>query len=241
MVSLKLNLLHFVWEVIKFSEICFIYLDVCIDIKTFVRHSKFHTDIQSFFQEVFCQNSGEFSKIREYKINDDPSFNFLSHSLSSECGPFHIDFTGDLDFINRSKFLCCWYSRWRYRLEEGCIRRSVKCMCLISRNAWVQKANWMSVFSRVSYPHFQLSLFLPRVYTLFLIRMLLLDLLPSKLILVLRFEIFQWFTLKTKACFARSKSMDLNDFLIHSSALNIRLSCNLITQSPEDRFHEYIN
>ena len=35
--------------------------------------------------------------------------------------------------------------------------------------------------------------------------------------------------------------MDLNDFLIHSNALNIRLSGNLITQSIGDRFCEYIN
>ena len=46
---------------------------------------------------------------------------------------------------------------------------------------------------------------------------------------------------ETNACFARSKSMDLNDFLIHSKALNIQLSRNLITQSYGDRFHEYIN
>ena len=42
------------------------------------------------------------------------------------------------------------------------------------------------------------------------------------------------------ACFPRSKSMDLNDFLIHSSALNIRLSRNLITQSCEGSFCEYM-
>ena len=46
---------------------------------------------------------------------------------------------------------------------------------------------------------------------------------------------------ETKACFARSKSMDLTGFLIHSNALNIRLSRNLIMQSRGDRFHEYIN
>ena len=46
---------------------------------------------------------------------------------------------------------------------------------------------------------------------------------------------------ETYACFARSKSMDLNDFLIHSNALNIRLPRNLITPSHGDRFHEYIN
>ena len=45
----------------------------------------------------------------------------------------------------------------------------------------------------------------------------------------------------TKASFARSKSMDLNDFLIHSNTLNIRLFRNLITQFRGDRFHEYIN
>ena len=35
--------------------------------------------------------------------------------------------------------------------------------------------------------------------------------------------------------------MDLNDFLIHSYALNTRLSRNLIMQSHGDRFREYIN
>ena len=35
--------------------------------------------------------------------------------------------------------------------------------------------------------------------------------------------------------------MDLNDFLIRSNVLNIRLSRNLITQSHRDRFCEYIN
>ena len=50
-----------------------------------------------------------------------------------------------------------------------------------------------------------------------------------------------WIDGETNACFARSKSMDLNDFLIHSNALNIRLSRNLITQSRGDRFREYIN
>ena len=57
---------------------------------------------------------------------------------------------------------------------------------------------------------------------------------PSKLILISRFESFQtnssnclrW---RLNACFARSKPMGLNDFLIHSNALNIRLSRNLIT------------
>ena len=50
-----------------------------------------------------------------------------------------------------------------------------------------------------------------------------------------------WVGGETNACFARLKSMDLNDFLIHSNALNIRLSRNLITQSHGDRFHKYIN
>ena len=47
--------------------------------------------------------------------------------------------------------------------------------------------------------------------------------------------------MKSNACFARSKSMDLNDFLTPSNALNIRLSRDLITQSSEDGSHEYIN
>ena len=46
---------------------------------------------------------------------------------------------------------------------------------------------------------------------------------------------------ETNVCFDRSKSMDLNKFLIHSNALNIRLSRNLITQSRRDRFREHIN
>ena len=46
---------------------------------------------------------------------------------------------------------------------------------------------------------------------------------------------------ETKACFARSKSMDFNDLLIHINALNIQLSRNLITQSRRDHFHVYIN
>ena len=46
---------------------------------------------------------------------------------------------------------------------------------------------------------------------------------------------------ETNACFARSKLIDLNDFLIHSNALNIPLLRNLITQSHGDSFYEYIN
>ena len=44
---------------------------------------------------------------------------------------------------------------------------------------------------------------------------------------------------ETNACW--SKSMDLNDFLIHSNPLNICLSRNLITQSRENRFRKYIS
>ena len=51
-----------------------------------MRHSKFKTDVQNFLQEAFHQNSAQFSKIRKYKKNDDLSFNYLSYSLSSECG-----------------------------------------------------------------------------------------------------------------------------------------------------------
>ena len=95
-------------------------------------------------------------------------------------------------------------------------------------------------------PWFSVVLVSSPFCTLFLIWMLVLDLLPSKLILILRLESFQTnsnddFTLKTKAYFARSKSKDLNDFLIHSNALNIWLPRNLSTQSRGDRFHEYIN
>ena len=50
-----------------------------------------------------------------------------------------------------------------------------------------------------------------------------------------------WVAGETNACFARSKLMELNGFLTHSNALNIRLSHNLITQSRGDRFCEYIN
>ena len=45
----------------------------------------------------------------------------------------------------------------------------------------------------------------------------------------------------TEASFARSKSMDLNDFLIYSNTLNIRLFRNLNTKFRGDCFHEYIN
>ena len=45
---------------------------------------------------------------------------------------------------------------------------------------------------------------------------------------------------QTIAYFARSKSIDLNDFLIQSNALNIELSHKLITLSHENRFREYI-
>ena len=50
-----------------------------------------------------------------------------------------------------------------------------------------------------------------------------------------------WVRGETNTCFTRSKSMDLNDFLIRNNVLNIRLSRNLITQSNRDRFCEYIN
>ena len=40
----------------KFSEVCFVHQDLCIDIDFFITHSNFQTDIQSFFQEVFYQN-----------------------------------------------------------------------------------------------------------------------------------------------------------------------------------------
>ena len=50
-----------------------------------------------------------------------------------------------------------------------------------------------------------------------------------------------WVRGETNMCFTRSKSMDLNDFLIRSNVLNIQLSRNLITQSHRDRFCEYIN
>ena len=36
-----------------------------------------------------------------------------------------------------------------------------------------------------------------------------------------------------------SKSMDLNDILIHSSALNIRLLRNVTTQSRGDRYYNW--
>ena len=65
----------------KFSEVCFVYLDFCIDIKIFIRHSEFQTDVQSFLPGAFYQNSAQFSEIRKYKKNDDLSFNYLNHSL----------------------------------------------------------------------------------------------------------------------------------------------------------------
>ena len=71
----------------KISEVRFVCLDLCIDIKFFIRHSKFLTDIQSFLQGAIYQNSAQFSEIRKYKKNDDLFFNYLNHSLLSECGP----------------------------------------------------------------------------------------------------------------------------------------------------------
>ena len=65
----------------------FVYLDRCIDIKIFKRHSMFQTVVQSFLPGAFYQNSAQFSEIRKYKKNDDLSFNYLNHSLLSECGP----------------------------------------------------------------------------------------------------------------------------------------------------------
>ena len=53
--------------------------------------------------------------------------------------------------------------------------------------------------------------------------------------------VHSWVGGETKVCFAGSKSMDLNDFLIHSNALNTRLSPNLVTQPLGDRFRKYIN
>ena len=50
-----------------------------------------------------------------------------------------------------------------------------------------------------------------------------------------------WVGGETNACFARSKSMNLNDFLIYRNTLTIWLSRNLITQSHGDRFRECIN
>ena len=37
----------------------------------------------------------------------------------------------------------------------------------------------------------------------------------------------------------KSKSMDLNDFLIQSNTLNIGMSRNLFTEPQGDRFREY--
>ena len=51
--------------------------------------------------------------------------------------------------------------------------------------------NWMSVVSRVLFPDFQQCLFILLSVLFFLIRMLLLDLLLSRLILILRSEIFK--------------------------------------------------
>ena len=112
LVSLKFNPLHSVQEVIKFSEVCFVYLDLCTDIKIFTRHSDFHTNVQSFFQEGFYQNSAQFSKIRKYKKTDDLLIfqlfkSFLVMRLWSFSFLANIDFTGDLGLINRNKCLYC--------------------------------------------------------------------------------------------------------------------------------------
>ena len=45
-----------------------------------------------------------------------------------------------------------------------------------------------------------------------------------------------WVRRKTNVCFARSKFMNFNDFLIRNNALNIRLLRNLVAQSFEDHF-----
>lgn len=50
-----------------------------------------------------------------------------------------------------------------------------------------------------------------------------------------------WVGGETKAFFTRSNLMDLNNFLIHSNALKIRLLRSLITQLREDRCRENIN
>ena len=71
----------------KFLEVIFVYLDVCIDIKILIRHSKSQIDVQSFLQGGFYQNYAQFSEIRKYKKNDDLSFNYSNHSLLSQCDP----------------------------------------------------------------------------------------------------------------------------------------------------------
>ena len=105
MVLFKLNPLHFTREVIKFSEVCFVDLGLFIDIKIFRRHSDFQTNVQSFFQEAFYQNSAQFSKIRKYKkIDDLLIFQLLRHSLLSDCGLFsflaNIDFTLKVTWVS---------------------------------------------------------------------------------------------------------------------------------------------
>ena len=72
---------------IKFCEICFVYLGVRIDIKVFISHSKFQSNIQSFLQGAFYYNSARFCEIRKYMKNYDLSFKSLNYSLSSECAP----------------------------------------------------------------------------------------------------------------------------------------------------------
>ena len=73
-----------------------------------------------------------------------------------------------------------------------------------------------------------------------IIIMLVLDLLLSKLIFILRFEVLQTnpmiIYVEKQYVFARSNSMVLNNFLIQSKALSIRLVRNLVTESYEDHF-----
>ena len=45
-----------------------------------------------------------------------------------------------------------------------------------------------------------------------------------------------WVRRKTNMCFASSKFMNFNDFLIRNNALNIRLLRNLVAHSFEDHF-----
>ena len=166
---------------IKLCEVCFVCLGLRIDIEIVIRYSKFQIVIQSFLQRIFYHNSAEFSEIWKCEKNYDLSFNSLNYYLSWECGPLLLD--------------SYWFHQWPWfhnrSIAAAVVVESTKVVlenqfsaCSWMAGVWVQDPNCKSVFSSLFLP-----LFLP--LPLFLIKMLLLDLLPSKLILILKFKIFQ--------------------------------------------------
>ena len=222
------------------------YLGPHIDIQIFIW---LQTDIQSFLKRtlIYITNQHHFLKFENIKIKLWFIFELFQCFFVIRMWSFlfltHTDFTSDLDFIIRGKTFAA--------------DKVVGSMKFVSANqfsacTWLAKiprhknTNWISVASNVLFSNFQQCLFLP-LPVFFLIRMLLLDLLPSELILILRFEIF----LANSNNILRLKLiyvfLDRNwwiwflnsQFLIWSNSLNIWLSCNLVTQSHGD--HNSVN